>query len=101
MEINITKDYIADILIVGDEAVIRNAIDRCIENHDETGESVPYGMGIRGWRDTFYNLETEEDVLDMWAWNAVSNNVTDVANLDGWADLPSGSITFYADLTEV
>lgn len=101
MEINITRDYIADIRIVGDEEVIRNAIDRCIYNHDETGEPVPYGMGLRGWRDILYNLETEEDVLDMWAWNAVSNNVTDVSSLDGWADIPSGSIDFYADLTEV
>lgn len=97
--IEIEKQYTADIRIhVKDEsmAVYTNAIERCVDNHNDEG--VPVSEG--GWRDNFYNLDTPEKVQDMWTYNAVSNNVYDLCQLDGWADIAPGEITFTFDLTE-
>ncbi len=57
-----------------------NAIDRCVNNED-------------GWRDTLYDLETTNDVLRHWAFNAVMNGREDVRKLEGWADLPPNAVT--------
>ena len=52
------------------------------------------GPNGQEWRDHLYNLHTEADVLDHWAYNAAANGVTDVSQLDGWADVPPGVVTF-------
>lgn len=57
-----------------------SVVTRCIENED-------------GWRDTFYRLETEDDVLEHLAYNCINNGVEDVSRLDGWADLEPGAAT--------
>jgi hypothetical protein len=36
-------------------------------------------------------------VLRHWAFNCIANGVEDVARLDGWADLPPGSVTMQLD----
>ena len=58
----------------------RSVIDRCVNNED-------------GWRDHFYDLETEQDVLNHLAYNCVSNGIERANRLDGWADLPDSAAT--------
>lgn len=68
-----------------------NVIDRVVNN-----EAAQNGRGewIK-WRDMFYDLRTEEDVLNHLTFNAVRNGVEDVSVLDGWADLPRGAATMF------
>jgi hypothetical protein len=47
------------------------------------------------WRASFYDLHTEDDVLDHLAYNAVSNGIEDASRLDGWADLERGDVTMF------
>jgi hypothetical protein len=50
------------------------------------------------WRTHMYrHIKTREDVLRHWAHNAVANGVTDVSDLDGWADVRRGTVTFLVD----
>jgi hypothetical protein len=51
------------------------------------------GPGGDEWRSHLYDLRTEQDVLDHWAANAIRNGVRDVSELDGWADVPAGTVT--------
>ena len=55
-------------------------INRVVENKD-------------GWREKFYPLYDEADVLGHLAWNAVMNGVTSASDLDGWADLQYNAAT--------
>lgn len=64
-----------------------NVIARCVENHDDEGQPQVPEKGGRGWRDMFYDLDTDEKVLDMLAYNLAFNNRS-LSSLDGWADLP-------------
>jgi hypothetical protein len=47
-----------------------------------------------GGERNYYGFETEEDVLDHFAYNAVFNGVTGAAELDGWGDLDPFDIIF-------
>jgi hypothetical protein len=58
------------------------------------------GPGGDEWRAHLYDLHTEQDVLDHWADNAIRNGVRDVSELDGWADVPRGVVTFSVPTTE-
>ena len=40
------------------------------------------------------NIITEDQIKEHWAYNLLVNGVKDASSLDGWADLPSGTITF-------
>jgi hypothetical protein len=46
------------------------------------------------WRELLYQLHTEADVLEHFAYNAVANGVGRCNVLDGWADLPDDAATF-------
>lgn len=65
---------------VNDDEVIR----RCTENID-------------GWREQMYKLYTTEDVLTHFAFNAIANGVTQVNNLDGWANSAKDAAVFTVD----
>lgn len=66
---------------VDDEVVLR-----CTENWDENDVPIPYGQGLRGWRDQQYDLSTPDAVFELLAYNVVKNGMT-LSRLDGWADL--------------
>ena len=71
----------------------QDAIDRCVHNHDTDGVPQPDDDRGRGWRNTFYDLRDESDVIEHFAFNALANGVNDASQLDGWADLPRGAVT--------
>lgn len=50
------------------------------------------------WRSRFYDLYTEEDVIEHFAYNAIINNVDRANRLDGWADLADDAVTMFVDL---
>jgi hypothetical protein len=70
-----------------------SAIKRCTENQDEHGVPQEPSRGGSGWRDMYYGLLTESDVLEHWTHNAISNGVEDASRLDGWGDLAEGVVT--------
>lgn len=45
------------------------------------------------WRAQMYPLHTRNDVLNHLAINAATSGVTDISELDGWADVSPGEIT--------
>ena len=61
-------------------------ITRCVENWNDEGQPVPYGQGLRGWRDVLYNLTDEDEVLEMLAYNLAIRDRY-LTQLDGWADM--------------
>lgn len=67
---------------VNDDAVIR----RCVENWNDDNQPVPYGQGQRGWRDIFYTLADENDVIEHLAFNLGIRDCY-LRQLDGWADM--------------
>ena len=50
--------------------------------------------GEKKWRGDMYGLQDEDEVLEHFAYNAVSNGVQDGNKLDGWADLEWNDIYF-------
>lgn len=70
-----------------------------IEIHDR--EPIERITGPNGdeWRAQMYDLRTEDDVLNHWAYNAVANGIVDVCQLDGWADVPAETVTFRVEPT--
>ena len=52
------------------------------------------------WRSQFYPLHTLDDVLNHLAFNAISNGVSDISRLEGWADLDSTAVTFELDWSD-
>lgn len=70
----------AEVLVVVDDFLTHDAISRVT------------GPDGDAWRSTFYDLYTEADVIDHWAYNAIANSVEDACRLDGWADLPRGAV---------
>lgn len=46
------------------------------------------------WRASFYNLYTEDDVLEHFAYNHITNGVEHINQLEGWADLADDAVTF-------
>lgn len=69
----------------------RDAIDRCVENHPAPSIASPEAR----WRDQFFDLHTEEDVLEHLAASCISAGVNDASRLDGWADLGRGEVTMF------
>lgn len=52
------------------------------------------GPGGDEWRAAAYDIRSEEEVLEHFAYNAVANGVGRCNVLDGWADLPDDAATF-------
>lgn len=50
------------------------------------------------WRESFYRLYDEGDVIDHFSYNAVANGIWSAHELDGWADVKPGSISFAVDV---
>lgn len=44
------------------------------------------------WRDNFYDMSTEDDVIAHLAYNAAINGVIEIERLDGWGDVPRGMV---------
>lgn len=51
------------------------------------------GPGGNEWRSRFYLFDTEDGVINHFAFNCIANGCTDANALDGWADLPAGAVT--------
>jgi hypothetical protein len=77
------------------------AITRCVENWDENEVPQPDVRGGSGWRNMLYDLRDESDVIEHWVSNAVRNGVEDASRLDGWADLPVGTVTMLVDYVDL
>lgn len=69
-------------ITINDQSIIA----RCVDNHDHLSVPQPDVKGGTGWRNTFYNLTSSADVIEMLAFNWVVNNRA-AHQLDGWADL--------------
>jgi len=50
------------------------------------------------WKNIFYTFRTENDVYEHLAHNALTNGVTDISRLDGWADVPYGAVRLGVDV---
>jgi hypothetical protein len=81
-----TRIYTARFEVDVEFAVPEEAITRVLENHDENGISVPPSSRGCGWRDTFYDLSTEEAVVGMLGMNLGVKGLP-LKSLDGWADI--------------
>lgn len=52
------------------------------------------------WRSQFYpTIETAENVMEHFAFNAISNGVHDITRLDGWADCDRDDVLIEIDDT--
>lgn len=82
-------------LLVTVEVTVNNpdAIARCVENHDDQGVPQPDTQGGNGWRNKFYDIRTEDEVLNHFAYVCVNAGYEDASRLDGWADLQRGEVT--------
>lgn len=82
-------EYMVDVLIeINDD----NVITRVLENHDDAGVPQPRQKGGTGWRDTLYDLDDRDAVLDMLGYNLGLHD-RDLNQLDGWADMPNTAAT--------
>lgn len=80
-----------------DDGLCPDVITRCTENTTAVN-----GLGeSQGWRDTFYPLETEDQVYEHLAFNCLVNGVTDITRLDGWADVPEDAVRMWVDRSSV
>ena len=52
------------------------------------------------WRSQFYDLHTEEDVVEHFVFNAITNGVHDISRLEGWADCDPRSVVIEIDDTD-
>ena len=68
--------------------------------HDREPLERVTGPGGDEWRSQFYNLHTDEEVIEHFVFNAVTNGVHDITRLEGWADCDSGAITIEIDDTD-
>lgn len=71
----------------------QDVIDRCVNNHNDSGEPVPYGQDQGGFRDLYYDLGSEQEVINHLVYNCIANGKENLQNLEGWADLPENSAT--------
>lgn len=59
------------------------------------------GPGGDEWREQFYRtIQTAEDVVAHFAFNALANGVTDVNRLEGWADVDEDAVEISIDQIE-
>jgi hypothetical protein len=73
--IKVRAEYVVEVTIKDE-----SAITRATENEDQ-------------FRETYYALISEEEVLEHFAYNRAMNRCYDASTLDGWADLPLGAVT--------
>ena len=57
-----------------------DVIARVVENHDR-------------WQETYYRMDTEDDVIEHLAFNCINNGTTRANALDGWADMSDTAAT--------
>lgn len=76
-----------------------NVIDRVLQNQDDEGVPQERKRGGSGWRDHFYDLRSEEEVVEMIA-SAYALYRSEINSLDGWADLPASAVTYEDICTE-
>lgn len=56
------------------------------------------GPGGDEWRAQFYpTIETPDDVVAHFAFNAITNGVHDISRLDGWADCDPDDVRIEID----
>lgn len=48
------------------------------------------GPGGDEWRSQFYDFHTATQVVEHFAFNAITNGVLDITRLEGWADCVQG-----------
>ena len=51
------------------------------------------GVGADEWRAQFYDMWSPEEVVEHFAFNAITNGVHDISRLDGWADCDPAAVT--------
>ena len=44
------------------------------------------GSGGDEWRSQFYDMNSAEEVVEHFAFNAITNGVHDISRLEGWGD---------------
>lgn len=44
------------------------------------------------WASAHYSFDGDDGVYEHWVYNAIVNGITDIAELDGWADVPPGTV---------
>ena len=82
-----------EVIIDIDPGLCANVISRAVDNEPEEN-----GRGeTKGWRDFFYPLYDEAEVLKHLAFNVVCNGVEDIRRLDGWADVPEDAVRMRID----
>lgn len=86
------------VIDVTDEGTV---FTRVTENHDSEGVPQPRVPHGDGWRDTFYDLDGENGVIEMFAYNAAANGVHRVSQLDGWGDVDLTAVTMNVTGVEV
>lgn len=69
--------------------------------HDREPLDRVTGPGGDEWRAHFYGLLTDEDVIEHFVYNAVTNGVHDISRLEGWADCDPHSVTIEVDSTDL
>lgn len=58
------------------------------------------GDGGDEWRSQFYpTIKSAEDVVEHFAFNAISNGVHDISRLEGWADCWADDVLIEVDDT--
>lgn len=80
------RTYRATLAVDVEFTVPDEAIIRAVENHDGLGVPQPDFEGGTGWRNVFYDLRTERDVVAMLAGNLGLKGAS-LSDLDGWADI--------------
>ena len=71
-----------------------------VHNH-EVIERVT-GPGGDEWRSQFYpTIETAENVIEHFAYNAIANHVHDISRLDGWCDCNTDDVLIEVDGLDV
>lgn len=83
------EHYVTVRVVVNDPSVVA----RCVENHDNRGVPQPDVRGGEGWRNRFYDIDTEKGVHEHLAYNCAANGSYRVNQLDGWADLADDAAT--------
>lgn len=85
-EYDITFNVDATLIIHNDDI-----IKRVLDNHDDEGIPQPDIKGGTGWKNVFYRLESEEEVIDMLVYNLIYNG-SRLSQLDGWGDCDDDDI---------
>ena len=67
-----------------------------VQVHILVTDDAPDDLFSRGqdteWASALYGPMTEQEIVDHWSFNAVTNGILHIDHLDGWADVPAGSV---------